>query len=97
MGFSNKNINRDDFKPIYLDGKEIDYDTLIWYLGTAITSSPGFVFSAIDDLLNFYHSANSTCFIGFGLKNRFHNISNFLNLDYFEKIKISLIIIIFSK
>ena len=35
-----------------------------------------------------------TYFIGFGVKNRFRNISSFLNLDYFEKIKISLIIII---
>ena len=29
-----------------------------------------------------------TCAIGFGVKNHFQNISNFLNLDYFEKIKI---------
>ena len=40
-----------------------------------------------------------TCVIGFGMKNRFRNISNFLNLDYFEKIKIMIImeILIFSK
>ena len=31
-----------------------------------------------------------TCIIGFGVKNRFQNISNFLDLDYFEKIKISI-------
>ena len=31
-----------------------------------------------------------TCIIGFGMKNRFRNISNFLDLDYFEKIKISI-------
>ena len=40
-----------------------------------------------------------TCIIGFGVKNRFRNISNFLNLDYFEKIKIMIImeILIFKK
>ena len=32
-----------------------------------------------------------TCIIGFSVKNCFQNISNFLNLDYFEKIQISLI------
>ena len=37
--------------------------------------------------------------IGFGMKNRFRNISNFLNLDYFEKIKIMIImeILMYSK
>ena len=33
-----------------------------------------------------------TCAIGFGVKNRFQNMSNFFNLDYFEKIKIVIII-----
>jgi hypothetical protein len=37
-----------------------------------------------------------TRFIGFGVKNRFRGISNFLNLDYFEKIQIFLIIIIYG-
>ena len=31
-----------------------------------------------------------TCTIGYGTKNHFQNIYNFLNLDYFEKIKITI-------
>ena len=37
-----------------------------------------------------------TYFTGFGVKNRFRNISNFLDSDYFEKIKISIIIIVLN-
>ena len=59
MVFSNKNVNLDDLKPVYLDGKAIDYVTSIRYLGTTVASSPGLIFSARDDLLNFYRSANS--------------------------------------
>ena len=59
MVFSNKNVDLNALKPVYLDGKVIDYVSSIRYLGTTIASSPGLVFSATDDLLNFYRSANS--------------------------------------
>ena len=59
MVFSNKNVDLDNLKPVYLDGKVIDYVTSIRYLGTTIASNPGLVFSAPDDLLNFYRAANS--------------------------------------
>ena len=42
-------------------------------------------------LENRWFSDFKTCIIGFGKKNRFRNISNFLDLDYFEKIKIMII------
>ena len=42
-------------------------------------------------LENRWFSDFKTCIIGFGMKNCFRNISNFLNLDYFEKIKIMII------
>ena len=50
-------------------------------------------------LENRWFSDFETCIIRFGSKNRFRNISNFLNLDYYEKVKIMIImeILIFSK
>ena len=59
MVFSGKKVNYDALKPIYMNGKQVDYVDTVTYLGTKIVSDGGFGFSSTDDLLSFYRSANS--------------------------------------
>ena len=59
MVFSGKKVSYDSLKPIYMNGKLVDYVNSVTYLGTKIVSDRGFGFSSSDDRLSFYRSANS--------------------------------------
>ena len=57
--FSKKRVNFDNFKPITLQGKRVEYVHTIRYLGTTICADGGFSFSASHELCNFYRSSNA--------------------------------------
>ena len=59
MVFSKSVMNLDTVKSVQLNGKEIELVKEIRYLGTTITSNPGFEFSALHDLQSFYRASNS--------------------------------------
>ena len=57
--FSKVAINYDNFKPLYLNGRKIDYVDSIKYLGATIVSDKGLTFSSVHDLSSFYRASNS--------------------------------------
>ena len=57
--FSKKAQDKENHKPIYLNGDKVDYVDSVTYLGTTIVSEKGLSFSSSKDLLSFYRASNA--------------------------------------
>ena len=57
--FSKKAQDKENRKPIYLNGDKVDYVDSVTYLGTTIVSEKGLSFSSSKDLLSFYRASNA--------------------------------------
>ena len=57
--FSKTKVNTEDLKPISLNGCDVEYVSVIKYLGVTIANDRGFCFLAKKELCSFYRAANS--------------------------------------
>ena len=57
--FCKKTINKEQIKPVYLNGDKVDIVDSVKYLGATIVSNKGLSFSSSKDLLSFYRASNA--------------------------------------
>ena len=57
--FCKKTIDKEQIKPVYLNGDKVDIVDSVKYLGATIVSDKGLSFSSSKDLLSFYRASNA--------------------------------------